>query len=118
MEIWNPIVGYEVSNLGNVRSLPKTILYKNGKKQNLKGKQKSIKLNKYGYLTVYLTKNDVIKTCVVHRLVALAFIPNPNPENNTINHIDGNKTNNRIENLEWLSLSDNVKHQWRTGLGE
>lgn len=69
----------------------------------------------YGYIKVALWKNGKKKTVKVHRLVAKAFIPNPNslPE---INHINGDKSDNRACNLEWVSRRDNVIHAYRTGL--
>lgn len=110
-EIWKDVVGYEglykVSNLGNVISL-------NYRKTN-KPKKLSYNVNHKGYLDVHLTKNRTSKHKIIHRLVALAFIPNPNnlPQ---INHIDGNKQNNNVNNLEWCDNSQNQKHAYKLGL--
>lgn len=123
-EIWRDIVGYEglyqVSNLGRVRSLDrKHEMYQHKKKQLVerKIKGKIIRINKRvnGYLFVVLYKNGEGKSKNVHRLIAEAFIPNPNnlPQ---VNHKDGNKCNNTIENLEWCTASYNVKHAFDNGL--
>lgn len=68
-----------------------------------------------GYACVWLSHKGKQNLIGIHRLMALAYIPNPKNEA-TVNHIDGNKLNNSIENLEWLSASDNLKHAHRTGL--
>ena len=68
-----------------------------------------------GYLSVILTKGCVSKHKKVHRLVAEAFIPNPEGKR-TVNHIDGRKTNNAVENLEWATHSENYRHAYATGL--
>ena len=100
--IWKPVVGYEglyeVSNTGLIKSLN---CY-NYKEPHL------LKLGKRpdGYLSVGLSKNNVTKTKTVHRLVAEAFIPNPN-NLEMVNHKDEDKTNNHADNLEWCSRSYN-----------
>lgn len=101
-EIWKDIEGYEglyqVSNLGNVRSLNWA---KRGIVKNL-----YLKKQNRGYLHVELAKNGVRKSATVHRLVAMAFIPNPG-NLPLINHKDENPLNNRAENLEWCDCSYN-----------
>lgn len=69
----------------------------------------------HGYVKIGLTKNHVRKNYYIHRLVAGAFIPNPNnlPE---VNHIDGNKQNNSVNNLEWITSKENQKHAYREKL--
>lgn len=104
-EIWRPVVGfegaYEVSNLGNIRS------FKVGDGILMTPNRK-----KYGYMKVILFKDR--KPCYksLHRIVAEAFIPNPNnlPQ---VNHIDENPSNNRVENLEWCTPADNCNHGTR-----
>ena len=104
-EIWKPIEGYpdyEVSNMGRVKSL------KFGKEKILKGVK-----DKNGYLIVDLYKEGKQKHYLIHRLVASAFIDNPNnlPQ---VNHIDEDKTNNRVENLEYCDSSYNTNFGTRT----
>jgi hypothetical protein len=103
MEIWKSVFdyeNYEVSNFGNFRKGNKII--------------KGCK-DKNGYLISTFRKNGVKKTVKLHRLVLLTFIPNP--ENKPqVNHINGIKDDNRLENLEWCTNSENQRHAVRTGL--
>lgn len=104
-EIWRVIfVDYLVSNLGRVKSL------KNGKEKILSPFKAS-----NGYLRVSLSIDGKQKNFAVHRLVAMAFIPNPKNKSQ-VNHIDGDKLNNCVENLEWVSSKENMRHAFRTGL--
>ena len=125
-EIWKDIKGYEglyqVSNFGNIKSLArKNTFYCVLRKEYLERpvKERILKTNDKNakYKQVHLLKNGVVKVYLVHRLVAQEFIPNPNdlPQ---VNHIDGNKYNNRIDNLEWCTASENNKHAFRIGLKE
>ena len=115
-EIWKDIKGYEnyyqVSNLGRVRSLDRyvaTVGNPSGKRL-IKGKIKKQTLRTCGrdtgYYYVVLSKNNIDKLCSVHRLVAEAFVPNPN-DLPCINHRDEIKTNNHMDNLEWCTISYN-----------
>lgn len=119
-EIWKDIPGYEgyyqVSNLGRVKSLDRIVphpRYKCG--QFWKGRISTIKIDRYGYPCITLNKKSHIKTITIHRLVAKSFISNP--ENKPqVNHIDGNKLNNKVNNLEWCTSKQNTIHAWKTGL--
>lgn len=112
-EIWKPVKNYEglyeVSSYGNVRSLDRVINYNDGRKFYYKGQIRKIKKRPNGYLFCELWKNTKPKTFNVHRLVAQAFIPNPNnlPQ---VNHRDENKTNNCVDNLEWCDSKYNMNY--------
>jgi len=93
---------YEVSNKGKVRNKQTLLILK------------TYTINS-GYKAIKLNKNGKSKGFTIHRLVATAFIDNP-LKLKTVNHKDGNKLNNRVDNLEWMSLSDNIKHAVDTGL--
>ena len=104
-EIWKDVVGYEglyqVSNLGRIKSLKRKCKSIHGYR-TVSEKIYSQSVDRYGYLIVSLHKNGKKKTYTVHRLVAKAFIDNPLmlPQ---INHIDENKKNNKVDNLEWCT---------------
>lgn len=104
-EVWKPVVGYEgyyeVSNLGRIKSVERTVIMKNGVLRPIHERIMRPSAQKTGYLNITLSKCGELQRHVrVHRLVAEAFIPNPNnlPE---VNHKDENKQNNRADNLEW-----------------
>lgn len=118
-EIWKSILGYEnyyeVSNLGNVRSKYRQYVDSLGKNRIVKSKLLTKQLMITGYYKVDLKVNYINKIMTIHRLVAIAFIPNPDNKP-TVNHIDGNKINNHITNLEWATFSENNKHALDNGL--
>ena len=105
---------YQISNLGNVKSLKREVYDKFGKKYNKKERILKPGLST-GYFTINLCKNGVSKNYMIHKLVIESFIPNP--ENKPcVNHINGIKTDNRLENLEWVTYSENTKHAFKIGL--
>ena len=108
MEEWRDIKGYEgkymVSNLGRIKSLN---YRRTGKEKILEGVD-----NGHGYLKVELCKDGKIKTCTIHRLVATAFCENPHGYKE-VNHISEDKTDCRVENLEWCSRSYNINYGTR-----
>lgn len=109
MEQWKTIAeanNYEVSNLGNIRNITT--------KKILKGR-----ITKSGYYQVSIKINATNTFCnrYIHRLVAIYWIDNDNPENKKeVNHKDGNKLNNILENLEWVTSSENQKHRHSIGI--
>lgn len=117
-EIWKDIKDYEglyqVSNLGRVRSVDRTYIQKakNGSILSHTYKGQILKPNNVkGYLQVVLQKHKNIKWEKVHRLVAQTFISNPKNKRE-VNHKDGNKQNNCVNNLEWVTISENQLHSY------
>ena len=104
-----------VAEDGTIKTLDHKNIRKNGRADNRKGRKLKPSIDKYGYYKVVLSHNGKRKTYPVHRLVAMAFLPNP-LNKKTVNHIDGNKTNNNVSNLEWASQKENQSHKWNTGL--
>ena len=109
-EIWKPVIGYHdirgdrfmASNTGKIKSC-------------VTGKVLKTYVGNRGYESLRLTVDGVKKSITIHRAVALAFIPNPN-QYAEINHKDGNKLNNSLNNLEWCTRSQNERHKFDTGL--
>ena len=117
IEIWKDVFGYEglyeISNFGNIKSIERLIIRTSKKgietPQLIKESIKKGSPDKDGYLKVCLWKKGVYKTTSIHRLVALNFIPNPKNKPQ-VNHIDENKRNNYINNLEWNTCIENIRH--------
>lgn len=115
MEIWKDIKDYEglyqISNLGNVRSIPRKVKqFNNGVEIETLYKGKILKPHKCGkYLSVHLSKNGNAKWKTIHRLVAQAFIEKVNGCN-IVNHLDNNTHNNMATNLEWTTYKGNMQH--------
>ena len=117
-EVWKDLMDYEglyqISNLGRLKSLDRVVRYKYSDRI-FKGKVHNPPVGSNGYMTVCLTVNNKSKTLSLHRLVAKHFVPNPD-NMREVNHIDGNKTNNRADNLEWVSSSQNKLHGLKSKL--
>lgn len=118
MEEWRDIAGhegyYQISSLGNVRSVNRTVEIGSWITRRMKGRL-LIKIANQGYFNVKLCQHGVPKTIRVHRLVALTFVSNPKNKPQ-INHKNGDKYDNRVENLEWVTLLENLKHRGENGL--
>lgn len=117
-EIWKDIPGYEglyqASSLGRIKSIDRAITYSNRHNHIHKGKILIQRECTGGYLYAVLSKEGKVKNCRVHRLVASSFIPNPNnlPQ---VNHLDKNRKNNSVLNLQWCTGSENQIHSFTNG---
>ena len=115
-EIWRPISGYEgwfeVSNMGKIRSVDRYLVGSDGRKCHYPSKLLALQTNARGYRIVGLSQNQKRKSLIVHRLVAQAFIANPQNKEQ-VNHKNSDKTDNRVENLEWVTQTENVRHSVR-----
>ncbi|MBO5138700.1 MAG: HNH endonuclease [Bacilli bacterium] len=118
MEDWKDIKGYEgyyqISSLGRVKSLTRVVVCKN--KHKFTCREKILKLNtRNGYYVVNFQKEGLKRSFQIHRLVAIHFINNPQNKPQ-VNHIDGNKKNNNVNNLEWVTIKENINHAFNIGL--
>ena len=121
METWKSIEGhpgYEISSYGRVKAKARQVVYKDGRIGNFKERILKTQITKKGYERVSLSspsKEKYKSSYQVHRLVAEAFVPNP--ENKPqVNHKDGNKLNNHYSNLEWVTNTENHEHKLEKGL--
>ena len=121
MEYWKDVVGYEgryeVSSYGRIRSVDRYVNtgIRHSEMRIAKGKMLKPNLKRNGYLTVDLCKANKIRTITVHRIVALAFIEKPDGKN-VVNHKNLIKTDNRVENLEWVTSKENSQHASAAGV--
>ena len=120
MEIWKELEGYEgdyeVSNMGQVRSITKEFecFSRRGNHTHKRiryGRVIKPRLQNNGYCVVWLSRNGKVKACTVHRLIAKTFIENPK-NLYCVNHKNGDKTDNRVDNLEWCTSGENLKHAY------
>jgi len=117
-EIWRDVVDwegyYQVSNLGRVKSLSRKVNGRNNKPNVIIERIRKQRINAEGYYSLPLNRFGLVKTVRVHRLIAEAFLPNP--ENKTdVNHINSNRADNSLSNLEWATRSENVTHGYVSG---
>ena len=114
MEIWADVKNYEgiyiISNLGKIKKLERVVLRKNGRQCYISPEDKAATITPKGYLRVRLQKNKKSKHFFVHRLVADAFLEKPIGATQ-VNHKNGIKTDNRVENLEWVTRQENMEHR-------
>jgi hypothetical protein len=122
IEIWKDIIGYEglyqISNLGKVKSLARKVLVLRGDIViNKIVNERILKESKDGdgYLFIHLSKEGISRAIKTHRLVCMTFLPNPENKK-TVNHINGIKTDNTVQNLEWATHSENSLHAFLNGL--
>ena len=117
-ESWKPIPdipGYEASTLGRVRSIDREIIYEDGRKRKYSGQILKQAINEHGYLSVCVRVNKRPTWRKVHRIVAMAHLDSPRDGENIVRHINDEKTDNRVENLAWGTLSDNTQDSLRNG---
>ena len=119
-EVWKDIKDfeglYQISNLGRIKSMQRYVKNKSSKRV-VKEKMLKNQINNKGYYSVILRKNGKTFTKTVHRLIAIAFIENKN-NYPCINHKDGNKLNDKLDNLEWCSYKHNIREAYRLGLNK
>lgn len=119
MEIWKYVDGfnnvYQVSNTGKVKSLDHIVTSKDNKSRLQKGRFLKSSINHKGYIRYSLSINGKRFNFSAHRLVAISFIPNP-LNKTQVNHKNGIKTDNNVDNLEWVDNKENIIHAYKNGL--
>lgn len=118
-EVWRDITGhkgkYQISNIGRIKSLKRIVFSKSGYSFVVHEKITFGNKKPNGYYVFNLKRGG--SSAYISRLVAQAFIPNPDNKPH-VNHIDGVPANNKVANLEWCTHKENMRHAWRTGLFE
>lgn len=118
-EIWKDINGfegfYQVNNYGTIRSIDRYVNHPKGGKKIARGKITNQYIGTHGYYIVVINKDGKTFTKTVHRLMAIAFLDNPENKRE-VNHKDGNKLNNNLSNLEWNTSSENRQHAFDNDL--
>jgi len=118
IEIWKEIPGfegyYEASNFGKIRRMLNKTIYKDGRVAHFSQTILKPSICHKGYERVYLSKNSKKYSIRVHELIAKTFIPNPKNKR-TVNHKDLNKENNSVDNLEWATNLENMRHAFANG---
>lgn len=119
-KIWKPITGYEglyeVSNYGEIRSVDRLITYKTGNKYRVKGRVLKSGASGTGYLQCNLCANGKRKTVYNHKIVAQEFLGHTPTKGKVVDHIDNNRINNRLDNLQIISQRENCTKEMRNGL--
>lgn len=118
IEEWRAVPGfegyYEVSNLGRVRSVLRVVARNDGRTTTIQSRIMGLHNNGRGYIAASLSRDNKARMHYVHRLVLMAFVGNPE-EGQEANHIDFDRSNNRLSNLEWVTGLENVHHSRRAG---
>jgi hypothetical protein len=116
---WLDVPGYEgfyqINRSGIIRGVCRLVVLVNGKLREVPERLIKPRINNRGYLAVRLSRNGETKTKFIHKLLAQAFIPNPDNKP-FVNHKNGIKTDIKLENLEWVTHSENIQHAYNTGL--
>lgn len=118
-DFWNAVYEFEdhyvVNQNGQIAKVARIVIQSDGMLNSIQERMLKTRINNWGYEEVRLRKDNKTHTRFVHRLVAQSFLPNPDNKP-YVNHKNGKKTDNRCENLEWVSHKENIQHAYDTGL--